>query len=83
MRATERVGHIVDKERLKKALEAMMQRQSATLRGQQQKRPRSEALERLKFWLGMPNSYYQSDWQVPAEGSSEEEFDVHWEKIEA
>ena len=26
-------------------------------------KPMNEGLERFKFWLGLPNHYYQDDWQ--------------------
>ena len=26
-------------------------------------KPMNEGLERFKFWLGLPNQYYQDDWQ--------------------
>lgn len=60
----ESVGRQVDKARIKRALEDMMRRQSAALQGRQRKRIRNEGLERLKFWLGIPNSYYESDWRA-------------------
>jgi hypothetical protein len=67
----ERMGGRIDKARIKAALEAMIQRQSAHM-GRQKRRPRNEALERLKFWLGIPNSYYESDWRSSERGDDRE-----------
>ena len=60
VRAVERLGAHVDKARIKRTLDAMIRSQelAASLRPRQ----RPEALERLKFWLGMPNQYYDSEW---------------------
>lgn len=69
----ERMGERVDKARIKNTLEVMMQQQSAMALGRQKRRPRNEALERLKFWLGMPNSYYESDWQPETQPSTDDE----------
>ncbi|CAL8460726.1 g257 [Coccomyxa elongata] len=72
IRAMERVGQQVDKGRIKRALEDLL-RQQSKLQGRQRKRSRNEGLERLKFWLGIPNNYYESDWQVEqAQKESEE-----------
>ncbi len=30
-------------------------------------KPMNEGLERFKFWLGLPNQYYQDDWQSRGE----------------
>ena len=63
IRAMERVGQQVDKGRIKRALEDLL-RQQSKVAGRQRKRSRNEGLERLKFWLGIPNNYYESDWQA-------------------
>jgi len=64
----ERVGRQVDKARIKAALEDLLRQQSA-LQGRRRSRmrsPRNPGLERLKFWLGIPNSYYESGWSAEA-----------------
>ena len=71
VRAMESVGRQVDKARIKRALEDMMRQQSAALQGRQRKRSRNEGLERLKFWLGIPNSYYGTDWRARDNSSDE------------
>ena len=50
----------VDKARIKSVLEDMMRRQG--LVGSRMKRQNmNEGLERLKFWLGIPNRYYSEE----------------------
>jgi hypothetical protein len=46
-------GVMVDLERYEKILDEMMQ--------QQQAERRIIALERFKFWLGIPNEYYNNE----------------------
>ena len=60
VRAVERLGAHVDKARIKRTLDAMIRSQELAASARPRQRP--EALERLKFWLGMPNQYYDSDW---------------------
>ena len=60
VRAVERLGAHVDKARIKRTLDAMIRSQELAVSSRPRQRP--EALERLKFWLGMPNQYYDSDW---------------------
>ena len=58
----ERLGERVDRTRIKRALDAMIRRrEQAHAAGAARGRGRPEALERLKFWLGMPNQYYARD----------------------
>ncbi len=66
----ERLGERVDRARIKRALDAMIRRrEQAHAAGAARGRGRPEALERLKFWLGMPNQYYERDgW--PAAGAA-------------
>ena len=64
----ERLGAHVDKARIKGTLDAMIRRQQLAA---SRPRQRPEALERLKFWLGMPNQYYDSEWRSGGMGSSE------------
>lgn len=70
VRAMERLGERVDRARIKRALDAMIRRrEQAHAAGAARGRGRPEALERLKFWLGMPNQYYERDgW--PAAGAA-------------
>lgn len=60
VRAVERLGAHVDKARIKRTLDAMIRSQALAASSRPRQRP--EALERLKFWLGMPNQYYDSEW---------------------
>ena len=55
----EQQGQTVDKQRIKQRLEQMFSRQTGGRRASY--RPHhapNENLERLKFWLGLENSYY-------------------------
>ena len=65
----------VDKARIKSVLEDMMRRQG--LVGSRIKRQtRNEGLERLKFWLGIPNRYYSED-----ETEGESESNSEWDRV--
>lgn len=76
----ERAGEHVDKARIKRTLDAMIRRREQhLLAGASRSRQRPEALERLKFWLGIPNHYYDSEWDAasPASGRvGDEGFDT-------
>ena len=50
----------VDKIRLKRMLEEMLRRQGL-VQSHSKRQTRNEGLERLKFWLGIPNRYYSED----------------------
>lgn len=50
----------VDKDKLKLVLEDMMRRQDL-VQSQVRRQTKNEGLERLKFWLGIPNKYYSED----------------------
>ena len=50
----------VDKIRLKRMLEEMLRRQGL-VQSRSKRHTRNEGLERLKFWLGIPNRYYSED----------------------
>ena len=50
----------VDKIRLKRMLEEMLRRQGLA-QSRSKRQTRNEGLERLKFWLGIPNRYYSED----------------------
>lgn len=72
----ERAGEHVDKARMKRTLDAMIRRREQHLSaGASRVRQRPEALERLKFWLGIPNHYYDSEWDAanPVSGSVDDE----------
>ena len=69
----ERVGERADKARIKRTLEELLRRQeAAAAQGRAARPPRTnEGLERLKFWLGMPNRYYERGWQASSSGPEE------------
>lgn len=59
VKTMERQGQSVDKERIKQRLEQMFSRQGRVRRSSnRQHSATNENLERLKFWLGLENSYY-------------------------
>lgn len=61
VRAMERVGAQVDKQRIKRTLEQMIRRQANAPSSSRKAPRRNENLERFKFWLGLPNRYYSDD----------------------
>lgn len=71
-RAMERRGKNVDKARIKRTLEIVIrsrERASKVRAGAAAaSQPRNENLERLKFWLGLPNRYYGGDEQGGDDG---------------
>jgi len=62
MRRSGVFGHEREYHQLLNELHRLEERQNARLAGST-KRQRSEHLERLKYWLALPNSYYDdTDW---------------------
>ena len=62
MRRSGAFAHERDYHQLLNELQRLEERQNARLAGRS-KRQRSEHLERLKYWLALPNSYYDdTDW---------------------
>ena len=62
VRAMERAGKNLDKQRIKQTLEVVLKsKEMAYRKPSQGTLPRNENLERFKFWLGLPNNYYSSD----------------------
>ena len=62
MRRSGAFSHERDYNQLLNELQRLEERQRARLAGKT-KRQRSEHLERLKYWLALPNSYYDdTDW---------------------
>ena len=62
VRAMERAGKNLDKQRIKQTLEVVLKSQEEAYRKRSPGTlPRNENLERFKFWLGLPNNYYSSD----------------------
>ena len=60
VRAMEASEKQVDKARIKGILEDVMRRQGL-VQSRLKRQTRNEGLERLKFWLGIPNRYYSED----------------------
>lgn len=58
VKTMEQQGQPVDKQRIKLRLEQMYSRQSGVKRASRHTQAPNENLERLKFWLGLENSYY-------------------------
>ena len=59
VKTMEQQGQIVDKQRIKHRLEQLFSRQSGGKRAAYRSHHiPNENLERLKFWLGLENSYY-------------------------
>ena len=81
VRAMEREGQIMDKARIKRELEGVLRQKELSMRRGRGKGGGANAhknpqLERLKFWLGLPNHYYD-------ESSSEsEDEDLLWDQEE-
>ena len=71
VRALEASDKRVDKVRIKMVLEDMMRRQGIVQ--SRIKRTRNEGLERLKFWLGIPNRYYSEEEEEESESETESE----------
>ena len=69
VRAMEASDKHVDKARIKSVLEDMMRRQGL-VESRNKRQTRNEGLERLKFWLGIPNRYYSEE-ESESESSSE------------
>lgn len=58
VRAMEQEGKDIDKTRLKRTLEAVLRMREQSYKRNFKELPRNENLERFKFWLGLPNHYY-------------------------
>ena len=60
VKTMERQGQMIDKQRIKWRLEQMFSRQSGASKRASYRHHHApnENLERLKFWLGLENSYY-------------------------
>ena len=58
VRAMEQEGKDIDKTRLKRTLEAVLRMREQSYKHKSKELPRNENLERFKFWLGLPNHYY-------------------------
>lgn len=60
----EKCGEVANKDKYKALLRELSARrerwEASSRRGRRP--PRNQHLERFKFWLGMPNTYYASDW---------------------
>ena len=69
VRAMEASDKHVDKARVKSVLEDMMRRQGL-VESRTKRQTRNEGLERLKFWLGIPNRYYSEE-DTESESSDE------------
>ena len=67
VKAMEAAGAKIDRERIGAVLSEIIsrQREAEKRRGIIRPRPPNAALERFKFWLGLPNRYYESDWRTP------------------
>ena len=72
VRALEASDKRVDKVRIKMVLEDMMRRQGI-VQSRVKRQTRNEGLERLKFWLGIPNRYYSEEEEEKEESESETE----------
>lgn len=67
LRAMERRGKNINKASLKATLETVLRSQMQARKARQSPglgAQKNENLERLKFWLGIPNRYYGSDSEV-------------------
>jgi len=71
VRALEASDKRVDKVRIKMVLEDMMRRQGIA-QSRIKRQTRNEGLERLKFWLGIPNRYYSEE-EEESESETESE----------
>ena len=71
VRAMEASEKQVDKARIKGILEDVMRRQGL-VQSRLKRQTRNEGLERLKFWLGIPNRYYSEE-DSESEGELERE----------
>ena len=67
--AMERSGVVADKERIRglyERLHVSEEEEREILYGAEKQRRKSpgtgKELDRFKFWLGLPNNFYESDW---------------------
>jgi len=60
VRAMEREGKDIDRGHIKRTLEAVLKMREQSYKRSSKELPRNENLERFKFWLGLPNQYYDS-----------------------
>lgn len=58
----EKAGENIDKARIKSTLVTVVRLQEQYYRERSRASPRNENLERFKFWLGLPNQYYSSEY---------------------
>ena len=58
----EKAGENVDKARIKSTLVTVVRLQEQYYRQRSRTYPKNDNLERFKFWLGLPNHYYSSDY---------------------
>lgn len=86
LRAMERRGKVADKPRLQRVFNELWKgrERRAVSAGFRRRAPRNAGLERFKFWLGLPNRYYESDWryQDPS-SSSDDEADFDEQPLDA
>ena len=60
VRSMERAGKNMNKARLKQTLEVVLRLQDQAMR-KNKRHQRNQNLERFKFWLGLPNTYYSDN----------------------
>jgi hypothetical protein len=61
VRDMEREGKDLDRGGIKRNLEAVLKLREQSYRRRSRELPRNDNLERFKFWLGLPNQYYDED----------------------
>ena len=62
----ERTGAVADKAKYKRLIAELYRRDERQQTYDGDRRMKNDALERFKFWLGMPSRYYENgdwDWQ--------------------